>query len=86
MTATVREWRNEEWETGNKARSQGELQRMAKQIISNAETVENKPTPGSSRDELSRCIVCTSSLLPNMEYIIHMSGFTVEDIVEIARS
>ena len=86
MTATVREWRNEEWETGNKARSQFDLQYMAKKIISNAEKVENTPTPGHSRDDLSRCLVCTSSLLPNTEYIIHMNGFTVEDITEIVRS
>lgn len=86
MTATIREWRNEEWETGEKARDQFELQRMAKKIITNADSVENKPTPGHSREDLSRVLICKSSLLPDTEYIIHMNGFTVEDITEIIRS
>lgn len=80
---TIREWRNEEWETGSKARDQHELQRMARKIIANAEKVENAPTPGHSEVNISRVLTCTSSLLPNTEYIIHMSGFTVEDIIEI---
>ena len=83
--ATIREWRNEEWEHSDKARSQWELQRMAKEILSNAETIENTPTPGYSRPGLSRCYVCKSSLVPNLEYIIHIDGFTVSDITEILK-
>lgn len=83
MSATIREWRNNEWETGSKARDQFELQRMAKQILENAEHIENTPTPGHSEDNLSRVYTATSSLVPNLKYIIHMNGFTVEDIVEI---
>ncbi|MDE7406442.1 MAG: hypothetical protein K2M89_06190 [Clostridiales bacterium] len=79
----IREWRSDEWETGDKARSQRELQRMARKIITNAEKVENEPTPGHSEVNLGRVLICTSSLLPNTEYIIHMNGFTVEDIIEI---
>lgn len=81
MTTSIREWRNEEWETGSKARTQAELQRMARQIITNATETEDKPTPGSSGD-LSRCLVCRSDLRPNTKYIIHINGFTVEDIIE----
>lgn len=79
---TIREWRNEEWENGRQARHQQELQMMARKIISNAEKVENMPTPGHSEENLSRVLICTSSLLPNTTYIIHVSGFTVEDIIE----
>ena len=80
---TIREWRNEEWENGSKARSQEELQYMFKKIITYANNVENTPTPGYSNNNISRCLVCTSSLIPGTKYIIHMEGFTVEDIVEI---
>ena len=79
---TIREWRNDEWETGSQARSQHDMQMMARKIISNAEKVENMPTPGHSEENLSRVLICTSSLLPNTKYIIHVSGFTVEDIIE----
>ena len=83
MSATIREWRSDEWDSSEKARSQWELQRMAKEILSNAETIENTPTPGYSRPDLSRCYVCTSSLVPKIKYIIHIDGFTVSDITEI---
>lgn len=83
---TVREWRSEEWERSSKARSQEELNRMTRRIMQGADEVENKPTPGSSRDELSRCIRCKSSLIPGTEYIIHVEGFTVQDITEIIRN
>ena len=83
MSATIREWRNEEWEHSEKARSQFDLQRMAKEILNKAEHIENTPTPGQSRPDLSRCYVCTSSLLPNTKYVIHIDGFTVQDITEI---
>jgi len=80
---TIREWRNEEWETGSKARTQEELNYMFKKIMSGADVIENKPTPGYSDCNISRCLVCTSSLIPGTKYIIHVTGFTVEDIVEI---
>ena len=79
---TVREWQNEEWCFNKKARNQHDLQYMAKKILSGADQVENTPTPGHSRDELSRCIVARCSWMPNVRYIIHMNGFTVEDINE----
>lgn len=84
--ATIREWRNEEWETGEKARSQYELTYMMKKILANADIIENTPTPGSSREQLGRVIVCKASWMPNTEYIIHVNGFTVEDITEIYRT
>lgn len=86
MTASIREWRNEAWETGEKARSQEELQAMARDIIANATEIENKPTPGSYKDSLSRVLVCKSDMIPGTEYVIHVSGFTVSDIAEIVRS
>lgn len=79
----VREWRNNEWEKGSKGREQRELQYMFKKIMANADEIENKPTSGSSKDELSRCIICKSSIIQNIKYIIHVNGFTVEDITEI---
>lgn len=79
---TVREWRNEEWETGSKARDQRELQYMAQKILAGADLIENTPTPGHGQDDLSRCIVAQCSWMPNIRYIIHMDGFTVEDIHE----
>lgn len=85
MTATIREWRNEEWENGDKARDQHELVRMMRKIIDGADDIKNEPTPGHSRDDLSRVIVCKSSMIPGIEYIIHVNGFTVEDITEIYR-
>lgn len=83
MCSIIREWRSDKWDFSEKARSQETLQYMAKEILSNAETIENKPTPGSSRPGLSRCYVCTSSLVPKIKYIIHIDGFTVSDITEI---
>ena len=86
MMQTIREWRNEEWESNPvKAREQSELQYMARKIIKNAESVTNEPTPGysDSRPDLSRLLTCKSSLLPNVKYLIHLHGFTVEDIIEI---
>ena len=80
---TIREWRNEEWETGEKARSQGELQYMFRKIISSADVVENEPTTGHDNCNISRVLTCTNRLLPGTKYIIHITGFTVEDIVEI---
>ena len=80
---TIREWRNEEWESDpKKARTQAELQFMARKIMKTAEMVTNDPTPGKSRPELSRYLTCRSTLIPNLEYIIHIEGFTVEDIIE----
>lgn len=79
----VREWRNNAWETGEKGRDQCELQMMAKKILQAAESVTNEPTPGHSNENLSRVYIATSSLVPDLEYIIHMYGFTVEDITEI---
>lgn len=81
----VREWRNEEWCNDEHARTQWELQQMAKDIMSNAENVDGNPTAGHSREDISRVYKCTSSLLPNVEYIIHMSGFKVEDIIELVK-
>lgn len=85
MCSYVREWRSNEWEAGAKARTQYELQYMAKKILENADDIENTPTPGYSDDNLSRCIVAKSSLLPNTKYIIHVNGFHVEDITEIVQ-
>ena len=85
MATTIRRWYNAEWDKSNNAREQYELQFMFKKIISNADIIENKPTPGSSRDDLSRCIRCKSILLPGTEYIIHVNGFTVEDITELVK-
>lgn len=79
---TIREWRNEEWCFDAKARDQHDLQYMAKKILTGADQIENTPTPGHSRDDLSRCIVARCSWMPNTRYIIHMNGFTVEDINE----
>lgn len=84
--AAIREWRNEEWDLSPKGRDQHDLRRMYKKIMDGADIVENKPTPGHSREDLSRVIVAKSSLLPNFEYVIHVSGFTVEDITEIYRT
>ena len=79
----VREWRNNEWEKGSKGREQSELQYMFKKIMANADDIENNPTPGHSEDDLSRCIICKSSIIQNIKYVIHVYGFTVEDITEI---
>ena len=79
---TIREWQNEEWCLNAKARDQHDLQYMAKKILSGADLIENTPTPGYSLDNLSRCIVARCSWMPNVRYIIHMNGFTVEDINE----
>ena len=84
--ATIREWRNDEWERGNKATTQETLQYNAKRILKGADSIENQVTPGGGEQNFSRCLVCHSSLVPNVEYIIHMSGFTVEDIIEIIRT
>lgn len=88
---TIREWRNEEWERGDTARTQEDLQRMAKKIISNAETIENEAAvcgkqDGQTFENLGRVLTCASSLMPNTKYIIHISGFTVEDIIEAVKS
>lgn len=84
--ASIREWRNNEWETGDKARDQYELAYMYRKIMAGADMVENKETPGHSRTDLSRVIVAKSSMMPNFEYIIHTNGFTIEDITEIYRT
>lgn len=82
MGVTITEWRNEAWETGSRARDQHDLRYMMKKILDGADEIENQPTPGHSRYDGSRVIVARCSLLPNVEYIIHVTGFTVEDIVE----
>lgn len=84
--ATIREWRNEEWETGNKARDQFELIYMFKRIMANADDVKNDETPGHDRADISRVITAKCTFMPNFEYIIHTAGFTIEDIVEIYRT
>ena len=81
MTAEIREWSNVEW--SNHATEQSELQRMAKAILANADEVENKPTPGHSNQVLSRVITARSSMIASTRYIIHLEGFTVENITEI---
>lgn len=81
----IREWRNNEWEKSSKGREQSELQFMFKKIMENADDIENKPTPGSNYDDLSRCIICKSSIIQNIKYVIHVNGFTVEDITEIEK-
>lgn len=81
----IREWRNNEWEKGEKGRDQYELQYMFKKIMANADEIENEPTPGSNYDNLSRCIICKSSIIQNIKYVIHINGFTVEDITEIEK-
>lgn len=83
---TVREWRNEAWCHGKEARDQRELSFMFRKIMEGADSITNEPTPGCSRDELSRVIRCKSSMIPNTEYIIHVNGFTVEDITELVRT
>lgn len=80
--STIREWRNEEWESGAKARDQYDLRYMVKKILAGADQVTSEPTPGYSRDNLSRVIEARCSWMPNVRYIIHMNGFTVEDINE----
>lgn len=84
--ATIREWRNEEWDSTDKRRNQYELAYMYKRIMANADKVENKPTPGHCRADISRVIIAKCSFMPNFEYIIHTAGFTIEDIVEIYRT
>lgn len=80
---TIRRWENNEWSRTDNARTQDELQRMAKHILKYADNIENKETPGSSRQELSRVYTCTSTLIPNVKYIMHLAGFEVQDITEI---
>jgi len=82
--AAVRHWENDEW-SYNHPTSQWELQRMARAIFSQAEHIEDQETPGHSTQDLSRVYTVTSSLLPDLEYIIHMDGFKVQDITEIRR-
>ena len=77
----VREWRNKEWATSDKAADQETLVRMYRKIMGNADTV-NITESGS---DCSRCIVALCSWQPNMEYVIHITGFEVEDITEIYR-
>lgn len=81
--AVIREWRSDEWETGPKARDQRELQFMFRKIMAGSDDIENTPTPGHSREDLSRVIVAKHTALPGVKYVIHVSGFTVEDITEI---
>lgn len=81
--ATIREWRSNDWDKSNKGRDQWELKRMAKEILTDADDIEDTPTPGHSKDELSRVMVAKSSIFPNRKYIIHVNGFTVNDITEI---
>lgn len=84
--ATIREWRNSEWAADDKGRDQSELRFMLRKILAGADDIEDKPTPGHSREDLSRVIIARSSALPALEYVIHVSGFTVEDITEIHRT
>lgn len=83
-SAAIRRWENEEWSYHHPT-SQEDLQRMARKIFSQAEHIEDQETPGHSTQELSRVYTVTSSLLPDLEYIIHIDGFKVQDIVEIRR-
>lgn len=83
-SAAIRRWENAEWSFHHPT-SQWELQRMARAIFSQAEHIEDQETPGHSSQDLSRVYTVTSSLLPDLEYIIHIDGFKVQDICEIRR-
>lgn len=83
MTTSIREWSNLDF--SNHATDQETLQNMARDILSNAETIENNPTPGYDRPNLSRVIVAKNTMVPDLEYIIHIDGFTVSNITEIHR-
>lgn len=80
---TIRRWENEEWSRTDNARTQEELTAMAKDILKYANSIDSKPTPGSSRPDLSRVYTCTSTLVANVKYIMHIDGFKVQDITEI---
>jgi len=77
----IREWRNNEWEHGPKGVSQNELQRMARKIILNADDFKSEWTPGMN--EFGRVYTVKSKLCPDVKFIIHMEGTTIEDIIEI---
>lgn len=77
---TIREWSNISFSIHYT--EQYEMQRMAKQILSNADHIENEETPGHSYQALSRVITATSDLIDGTKYIIHIEGFTVTHITE----
>lgn len=81
MATTIREWSNVSFSIH--ATEQWEMQRMAKDILSNADHIENKETPGHSDQNLSRVITATSDLITNTKYVIHIDGFTVTNITEL---
>lgn len=81
MSAKIREWSNVGFSMHYT--DQETLQRMAADIMSGADTVENIETPGHSYQALSRVITATSSIFPGTKYIIHVEGFTVSNITEI---
>ena len=76
----IREWSNVSFSIHYT--EQEEMQRMAKQILSNADCIENKETPGYSCVSLSRVITATSNLIKGTKYVIHIEGFTVTHITE----
>lgn len=80
---TIREWSNVSFSIHYT--EQYEMQRMAKQILSNADHIENKETPGHSNQALSRVITATSSLIDGTKYVIHIEGFTVTHITECVK-
>ena len=82
--ATIREWSNVEFSIHYT--DQDEMQRMAREILAHADKVENKPTPGCSDQKLSRVITAESSIFTNTTYIMHVDGFTVNNITEIVRA
>lgn len=81
--STIRRWENEEWSHTDYARTQEELTMMAKDILKYANNIDSKPTPGSSRPDISRVYTCTSTLVANVKYVLHIDGFKVQDITEI---
>lgn len=83
MTTAIREWCRVEFSPHYT--DQSTLQRMARDILANAEEIKNEETPGHSEQNISRVITATSSLLPDTTYIIHVDGFTVSNIAEIIR-
>ena len=81
MTARIREWSSVEFSIHYT--EQDEMQRMTKSILEHADKVDNKPTPGCSNQNISRVITAESSIITDTKYIIHVEGFTVNNITEI---
>lgn len=84
MVTRIREWSDVEFSIHHT--DHDEMQRMAKHILANADTITNEPTPGHSDQNLSRVITAKSSIFPGTEYIIHTYGFRVEHITEIVEA